>query len=183
MKNLYYIRHGESTANIINQLGNDDAELTEKGAAQAAKAGRYLQTEGINPDIILVSPLQRAKETAMFIAQEIGYDMSKILMFDVLRERWFGELELGNIVKDVGVSLEYYFQHPLSVDHIENVEKLADLHKRAEKVVALAKSRPEDTVVIVSHGALLRSIYKVIEDIPYDRPIPPFENAKVLRLI
>jgi len=183
MKNLYFIRHGESTANIIDQVGNDDARLTERGAAQAVAAGRHLQMNGINPDVILVSPLHRAKETALYVAQEIGYDESKIEMYDFLRERWFGDLELGNIKKDIGISLEYYFQYPLSVDHVKNVEKLADLHKRAEKVIALAKSRPEDTVVIVSHGALLRSIYKVIEGIPYDRPIPPFENAKVLRLI
>jgi len=182
MKNLYFIRHGESTANVINQIGNDHAELTEKGAAQATKAGRFLQTENINPNVILVSPLQRAKETATYIAHEIDHDMSKILVFDILRERWFGDLE-SRTFHDAKINLVDYIQKPLLIDSINGVETLAQLHKRAKLVVELAKSRPEDTVLIVSHGALLRSIYKVIENIPYDRPIPPFENGKVLRLI
>ncbi len=184
MKHLYFIRHGQSTANTINLCGSVyDAELTDAGASQAKSAGQKALQEGIMPDVIISSPILRAYDTARLVASEIGYEEERIERLHDLRERWFGELEGKFIDKDSGVTIEHYFANPLSVDHISNIEKLIDLHKRAERVIEYAKSRPEDTVLLVSHGALARSIQKVIKGIPYDQPHDSIPNAKIIKLI
>ena len=73
MKNLYFIRHGESTANIINLTGTDDAMLTENGIKQATDAGKAAKKEELEFDVIISSSLPRALDTAKLVAHEIDY--------------------------------------------------------------------------------------------------------------
>ena len=182
MKNLYFIRHGESTANIINLTGTDDAMLTENGIKQATDAGKAAKKEGLEFDVIISSSLPRALDTAKLVAHEIDYT-KEIEQLPILRERWFGDLEGKFMAEETGRPLEYYFDNPLSIDDLPGVEKLADLHKRAEDVIAYAKAKTEDTVLLVSHAALARSILKALNGIPYDEPIDTLENAKIIKLI
>jgi probable phosphoglycerate mutase len=162
--------------------GTDDAMLTEKGIKQAMSAGKSAKAEGLNFDVIISSPLPRALDTAKLVARELGYSKD-IEQLAVLRERWFGELEGKFLAEEIGHPLEYYFANPLCIDDYPGVEKLADLHKRAEDVIAMAKNRPEDAVLLVSHGALARSILKVLSGARYDKPIDALENAKIIKLI
>ena len=65
MRELYYVRHGESLWNLEDKIcGATDAPLTEKGHEQAVKTGKVISEAGIRADIILYSPLQRAADTA-----------------------------------------------------------------------------------------------------------------------
>ncbi len=58
---LYFLRH----ANADTKAATDDERpLSEKGIAQAKRAGRFCREKGILPEIILSSPLVRARETA-----------------------------------------------------------------------------------------------------------------------
>ena len=182
MKNLYFIRHGESTANLINLAGTETAMLTEKGISQAKNAGKSAKEQGLKFDIIISSPTPRASDTAKLIAQELNY-IKDVEQLDILKERWFGDIEGKYLAEETGRSLDYYFANPLSIDDFLGVEKLADLHKRAEDVIAYSKARHEDNVLLVSHGALARSILKVLKSAPYDEPIDTVENAKIIKLI
>jgi len=64
--NLYLLRHGDAM-----EAGYDDAErpLSPLGENQAAQAGLALQRLDVFPDIIVSSPLVRAKQTAMAVQQ------------------------------------------------------------------------------------------------------------------
>jgi len=182
MKHLYFIRHGESTANIINLTGTEDAGLTENGINQATDAGKSAKEISLKFDVIISSPFPRAVNTAKLVAGELGYS-GEIELLDILKERWFGELEGKFLTEETGRTLDYYYANPLSIDDFPGVERLADLHKRAEAVISYAKARPEETVLLVSHAALARSILKVLKGIPYDKPIETIENAKIIKLI
>jgi broad specificity phosphatase PhoE len=68
---VYLVRHGETQWNREGRCqGVTDIPLTEKGIQQAEALGRGFATK--RPSLILASPLQRAHETAIRIAQPHG---------------------------------------------------------------------------------------------------------------
>jgi broad specificity phosphatase PhoE len=107
-KNLFLVRHGESTCNEVNRFaGSIDAPLTSLGEAQATRAAKNWQ--GQLPDRIYTSPLQRAKRTAeiLFPAAFNFVDNEEKLVIDKrISERHFGDFTLQNkafIQRDVGL--------------------------------------------------------------------------------
>ena len=62
---LLLIRHAEA-----ENLAECDAEraLTKKGREQAAKVGQFLKRYDLVPDLILASPLVRARQTAEIVS-------------------------------------------------------------------------------------------------------------------
>jgi broad specificity phosphatase PhoE/predicted Na+-dependent transporter len=97
-KNLFLVRHGESTANEINRFaGTIDAPLTALGEAQARRAGDDWQTGDI--DRVYLSPLLRARQTADILLQTSGLVAAtapEIILDNRLSERHFGEFTLKN---------------------------------------------------------------------------------------
>jgi len=71
-KRITLVRHGESEGQAWRQLGMTsrsdrkllDAKLTRKGCKQATDCGRMCWIDGRQPELIVVSPLTRALETA-----------------------------------------------------------------------------------------------------------------------
>lgn len=62
MGKIYFVRHGESEWNVTDQIcGQTDVPLTEKGHKQAEETGKNIVESGISADLILCSPLLRAK--------------------------------------------------------------------------------------------------------------------------
>jgi len=68
---LYFVRHGESVANLSDRNGDkrpEDADrLSDRGWEQARGLGRRLRDEGL--ELIVASPMTRAQETAQGIAE------------------------------------------------------------------------------------------------------------------
>ena len=70
MHNLYFTRHGETVWNVENKIcGMTDSPLTARGRAQAAALGAHVRDSGVHIDEILYSPLSRAADTALAIAE------------------------------------------------------------------------------------------------------------------
>ena len=66
---LLLIRH--ATANAHGMAGGDFVRnLVEKGQEQSRCVGRFLKKHDFIPDIVLTSPVLRAKETAEILAEE-----------------------------------------------------------------------------------------------------------------
>ena len=91
MTRVFIIRHGETEWNSAGLLqGSADIELTERGREQARLAAAVL-AEHLSPGVTIVSsPLVRAHDTALEIAQEIG---TTVHVDDRLRERAYGVWE------------------------------------------------------------------------------------------
>ncbi len=160
-----------------------DTPLTDAGVKQAISAGTSIKKSGINFDAILCSPRTRTKVTAKKIAEAIGYSVSDIEYVDDLQERNFGTLEGKNFTKELGISTEYYYSNPRCIDDIEGVETLEELHARASRLIEYAKGRPENTILLVSHGALLRSVQRVLQNLPFDSPLQLSDNATLIKLV
>lgn len=87
---LYFVRHGESEANILHVISNRGWKhgLTEKGSEQSRQLAQKLATAGISK--IYTSPLRRAVETAQILALALG---APIEVTQALAEYDCGSLE------------------------------------------------------------------------------------------
>jgi phosphohistidine phosphatase len=65
----YFLRHADAEP----RTGSDnERKLTPKGVEQAEKAGKFLVRCGLLPQIILTSPVVRARQTAKIVAEKLG---------------------------------------------------------------------------------------------------------------
>ncbi len=90
---LYLIRHGESAPNITPIMGGmrGDSGLTPVGVSQAERLRDRLEATGeIAADVLIASPLPRARQTAEIIAQALRLPL---LMDDEVQEIRVGEAD------------------------------------------------------------------------------------------
>jgi ribonuclease H / adenosylcobalamin/alpha-ribazole phosphatase len=84
------LRHGETALSAERRFaGRGDIPLTETGLAQAAAAAAWLAARG-GIDVIVTSPLQRARQTAQAVATAAGAPLE---VEDDLAETDFGKWE------------------------------------------------------------------------------------------
>ncbi len=184
MKQLYFIRHGLSQANVDKIWGgHTDSLLTDEGKSQAAAAGEKLKEQRIAIDLIIASPLLRTQETARIIAERIGYPVEQILTEKLIMERSFG--------KEDGQSIEKFFEDKVykDMDSVEEVETIEQLQFRATEALEALKVRPEENILIVSHGAFGRAIRRAAKGEPYtneyiiDWAKNQISNAQIIQLV
>lgn len=159
MKHLYFCRHGESEANAtFIYASRSDSPLTLLGREQAEVAGKQAAHDGLHFDVMLVSPLARAQQTADILAPLIGNPLRETYS-DIL-ERDFSALE-GRSYK--GRTFEAY----LALDKTPGVESTEQLQKRAKKVLAYLQTRAEDNILLVSHSAFGRALRRIVNGQPW----------------
>lgn len=66
---VYFLRHADAEPDAARDF---DRQLTVKGLEQAEKVGKFLVRYGLLPDVILSSPVIRARQTAKIVAQRLG---------------------------------------------------------------------------------------------------------------
>jgi 2,3-bisphosphoglycerate-dependent phosphoglycerate mutase len=94
MHKLVLIRHGESEWNKENRFtGWKDVDLSEKGRAEAAAAGKLLKQEGFIFDEAYTSVLKRAIRTLWIILDEMDLMWIPETKSWMLNERHYGALQ------------------------------------------------------------------------------------------
>ncbi len=160
MTTLFLIRHGETDWNRDRRIqGATDIPLNDTGREQARAAAAELtgRLDTRRPVGVVSSDLSRARETAAIIAGELG--LAAPTVYPQLRERAYGEAEGMQIAE---------FHSRFGASHrggVPGAEEPADLRVRAigalDAVVGdlrrLTAPAPA-SLVIVSHGALLREV-------------------------
>ena len=130
---LYVVRHGETEPNVRGVvLGRADPVLTDRGLRQAAQLGASLP----HPDLVLSSPLSRARATAAAFGRPVGVD-----------ERW--------IERDYGI-LEGVADPRLVPNDVNHVpaggESIGDVGQRVRDACEdLRSAASTGTVVVVTH--------------------------------
>lgn len=78
MKKLILMRHAKSAWDDTS-LSDHDRPLAKRGLQDAPTMAQRLSERGINADLMISSSALRAKETAKFVARELGYPLEKIV--------------------------------------------------------------------------------------------------------
>jgi broad specificity phosphatase PhoE len=148
---LFLVRHGESTWNADGRWqGQADPPLSPLGERQAEAAVRGF----IEPiDAVWTSDLRRAARTAEILAAGLGIDSPRPEIR--LRERDVGEWS-GLTRAEIEERWPGYLEGRRSPSGFERDE---DLRARAESAVLdLAHGAPEATLVVVTHGGVIRTL-------------------------
>jgi len=91
---LILMRHGESEWNASNQFtGWVDVALTDKGRAEAVRAGQLLVEHDLLPDVLYTSLLRRAIITAQLALDEADRHWIPVVRDWRLNERHYGALQ------------------------------------------------------------------------------------------
>jgi probable phosphoglycerate mutase len=183
MQVLYFVRHGESQDNLDRVWSRHDTPLTEHGRKQARTAGRLLKKQGIQFDLIVSSPLRRARDTALIIAKELAYPSTKIQLLDLLVERDHGEL-----IGTSGLTISDKPFTRLDLEEVSTAEKMAELHQRAEQALMSLRATGASSVLMISHGTFGRALRRVINNEAPELEFDPkkywrLDNGEVVRFI
>lgn len=178
-----FLRHGESVGNAeARWQGQSDYMLTEKGRAQARLLADRWKSEHVKFDLIVTSPLVRAKETAEIIASALNANME---LDPVLMERNIGEME-GLTMEEVRKIPQPPYITPYDPIGGEGEGDWA-LFLRAGQALHDLLRRPPGSYLIVSHGGILNQLLNAIIGIaPHVDPSGVrfrFENTAFARVI
>lgn len=160
------VRHGETDWNRARRIqGSTDIPLNDTGRAQAAAAGELLQ--GRQWSRIVASPLSRAAETAAIIASAVGMPAPEL--DGAFVERNYGEAE-----GFTGAELDERFPDGAEVPGRETREAVAE--RVVEALHRLAAEHPGESIIVVAHGGVIRS---VLETVAPGRHREPITNGSV----
>ena len=89
--NIYLLRHGETDWNLEGRLqGHEDIGMNQNGINQIEKAAEVLAGCMQNVDVIISSPLSRARKSAEIVAGRLDYKKEDIVTDPLFIERGFG---------------------------------------------------------------------------------------------
>jgi probable phosphoglycerate mutase len=155
------VRHGETAWNVDSRIqGQMDIQLNATGRWQAHRVGLALATEPVSA--VYSSDLGRAHETARCISDRLGVP---VVAHAGLRERRFGMFE-GRTFDEI---------HQTWPEHAQNWRKripewqppeggesLIQLRERVSRTVQdLACKHPGEQIVVVAHGGVLDTLYRI----------------------
>ena len=73
---LFIVRHGIAVPQGTPGVKEEDRPLTEEGVDKMRRAAKGIDALGVLPDIIMSSPLPRARQTAEILLAEFGKNVS-----------------------------------------------------------------------------------------------------------
>lgn len=169
-RRLILLRHGQTNYNASFRMqGQLDTQLSELGARQAHAVGRFLAPR--RPWTILSSDLQRARDTALALATEVGLDVQTDTR---LRETHLGTWQ-GMTHSEVDERWPEARQHWRGNPRWSppDGESRIDVALRTRAVVdELVHHSPqwsEHPAVIVAHGGAIAALTAALLELPVEQ--------------
>jgi phosphohistidine phosphatase len=111
---VHLLRHAHA-GDAYEWTGDDRLRpLTAKGRRQTERLGRFLESHGVRPDVIVSSPLVRAQQTAEIMATTLGMTVRT----DERLGSGFGKSELWAMLDELGA------REPMFVGHDPDLSSL-----------------------------------------------------------
>ena len=169
MGKLIMVRHGESEGNAIRRFTTSgEAKITELGRRQAHEAATRIKLK-YHPTLVIASTFARARETGQIIANELGIPIEY--------EKEFREMSLGDLA---GQPYESIAQDPTFdpqrswLWRAPNGESHEDVLKRVAPVLdSVIHKFPDDEIVVVSHGGVMRAVWAHVTGSWESAHVPP----------
>jgi broad specificity phosphatase PhoE len=179
-ESLWLVRHGQSTANVARQKAEaenlltidfpereQDVPLSELGAEQSVRLGRWFLEEREKPNFVFSSPFLRASETARLILENAKMENVEIIFDERLRER---ELGVFDRLTSRGVAerfpLEFAARQKIGKFYFRpsNGESWADVALRIRSFWnEIKRDCAGGRVLVVSHEAVLHLFRYIVE--------------------
>ncbi|HRH23587.1 MAG TPA: class I tRNA ligase family protein, partial [Candidatus Magasanikbacteria bacterium] len=165
-----FVRHGEAENNV-QKVVHDDIEgsnLTEKGRKQVADLAKKIKKE--NFEIIVASPVLRARQTAEILAEKLGLSIE--FFDDRIREVGFGKLDRhteAEIEKERNAK-GWMVKTPFGMESYVSLRKRT--HEFMEELVA---KHPGKRILVVSHGDTLGVLKQFGTDL-YTNDVSPTQD-------
>ncbi|WP_313813941.1 histidine phosphatase family protein [Glutamicibacter sp.] len=142
---LGFVRHGQTQWNLEGRLqGSSNIPLNDTGRAQARDAVAVLGAGAW--DVVVSSPLDRARETARIIADGLGLELGP--SYDLLIERDYGQ---GEGV----VETEALQRWPGKIGG--GIEPLESVVARGRQAISqIMADYPGQNVAVICHGTIIR---------------------------
>ena len=179
MTTVYFIRHGQSAANLTQTFaGHIDVPLTDLGRQQAACTAEFLAD--IPLAAVYSSDLSRAYDTGSAVARLHGLSVTTCAD---LREICAGAWE-GGTYAQLEASYPAYstWIHEIGKATCTDGESVAELQARVWNAVqSIVAKHPDESICIVSHGTPIRAITALLTDTPLAQmhTVPWASNASV----
>lgn len=187
LKNRYYVmRHGQSLANTAGLIvSHPENGLTGYGLSSK---GRRQVEAGINASAltaktrIFSSDFKRAKETAE-IAHRLLHSPYPVEFDTRLRERNFGELELGSDTRYKEVWIADQSNPGHSEYGVENLQSV--IGRSVDLMLECEEKLSDETCLLVSHGDILQILQTAFSGIhpSCHRELPHLETAGIRELV
>lgn len=151
---LILVRHGESEGNRDRTFTrNPEVPLTAQGEAQARAAAARI-AEAYAPARLVASPYTRARQTAEIIAARFRLSVE---IEAALREQSFGSY--AGRPYDALFEDDTYHTTPRTHWRPPGGESLLEVYARVVPAFErIARSNPDDDIVIVSHGGVMLAL-------------------------
>lgn len=170
MKQVFFIRHGETKMNQGHRHQGPDEPLTERGREQVRALVEFLKEQNI--DTLVSSNYARARETADIVARELDLTYS-----------------IEPSVREFGRPLTLYGRHhysPASFRYIldlylnrlnllwdkDGAENLAHVRERVRDARAMIEGQRGERIAVISHRIFMTMF---TETVCYDKPLSLFK--------
>ena len=173
---IYYVRHGQTDLNLMKKMqgGETEKDLNETGIKQAQETKKIL--ENIKYDLVICSPMNRAKQTARIINE--GRNIP-IITDERIRERKLGEYEGCEVTDEMEKKI---WDYDLNYN-IPKGENLHDFEKRILEFLKETKQKYDDkTILIVAHGGVAKVLKVYLYGMPESKNLSEIrvENCEVI---
>jgi probable phosphoglycerate mutase len=163
----YFVRHGQTGWNAEARLqGQADTDISDLGRRQAARNGRRLAELVADPASFdfVASPLKRTRETMEIVRKEMGLPTRGYRVDSRLMEVHFGDWQ--------GFTYAELEQRQPGATAARLSDKWGFVAPGGESYQMLLDrvgpwfSALEKQTICVTHGGVLRVLFKLIEDLP-----------------
>lgn len=155
---LIVVRHGQTPWNTKSKLQGREAdriyfnELNKKGRKQARELAETLKRSGQHIDLIISSPLKRAKGTAKILKKKLK--IKDVIYDSRLKDRGYGEFS-GTTRHDFGgkgYSYRHFWDYNKNIVYPNGAENIKEFEARIKDFLDdCYKKYPDKTVLLVVH--------------------------------
>jgi 2,3-bisphosphoglycerate-dependent phosphoglycerate mutase len=155
-KAVYFVRHGQSVANVSAVFQPPDSPLSEEGRMQARRVA--LRIAHLSCDALVASTFRRARETAEAIAGETGLQPEYSALF--VERIKPSSINGAPVADETALAIWRRWEESLYTPamRVENGENFDDIMMRADKALAFLSERKEQSIAVVTHGFFLRTL-------------------------
>ncbi|MBN1150063.1 histidine phosphatase family protein [candidate division WOR-3 bacterium] len=186
MTSITFVRHGQSKANLEGRIqGQSESVLSELGVQQSRSLAFHFAKTGHVFDLVYSSPLQRALQTAIIVAKDLGLD---IIQSDFIKEMNLGFWEskpIQDIQKENPLEFRNFNFRP-DLFQIAGGETFECVQKRAVSFLNhVIDKHSGKKILVFSHGVLIRTASAWVKNIPIRNvwDLGKLENTALTKII